>query len=109
MVGAIAKVVEAAFGVREKSAGGSPHPITIGTLGDLRGGGKSGTANRIVLGAGPEAENDEIRFVALPQDGVVNVLMRNPKYGVLLDRQIRRVDLGWRIRGGVHTKQGFVA
>ena len=63
MVGAVAKVVEAAFCVGEETAGGGAHAIAVGAFDDMGCGGQGGAANRVVFGAGPEAEDDEIGFL----------------------------------------------
>ena len=79
MVGAVAEVVEATFCISKKSAGGSAHAIAIGTLDDVGCSRKGSSANGVVLGSGPEAEDDEIGFLGLPPKWVSNVLLRNPK------------------------------
>ena len=85
MVGAVAKVVEAAFSVGGKTAGGSAHAVTIGTFDDVGGGGEGGSADGVVFGSGPEAEDDEIGMMILPPKGVSNVLLRNPKNRIILN------------------------
>ena len=79
MVGAVAKVVEAAFCVGEETAGGSAHAVAIGTFDDVGCGGESGSADGVVLGSGPESKNDEIGFVGLPPERIADVLLRNPE------------------------------
>ena len=81
MVGAVAKVVEAALGVGEKTAGGGAHAVAIGAFDNVGCGKEGGTADGVVLGPGPEAEDDEIGFLGLPPEWVSNVLLRNPKNG----------------------------
>ena len=100
MVGAVAEVVEAAFCVGEETAGGGPHAVAIGTFDDAGCGGKGGSANQIVFGAGPETENGEVGFLGLPPEWVADVLLRNPKNG--RDGRFRISDFGMqkRIWGG---------
>ena len=100
MVGAVAKVVEPAFSVGEKTAGGSAHAIAIGSFDDMRGGGEGGSADGVVLGTGPETKDYEIRLLGLPPEWVADVLLRNPKNG--RDGRFRISDFGMqkRIWGG---------
>ena len=81
----VAEVVEPAFGVGEESAGGGAHAVAIGPFDDVGGGGEGGEANGVVLGAGPEAKDDEIGFLGLPPDWVADVLLRNPKNRIILN------------------------
>ena len=81
MVGAVAEVVEAAFGVSEETAGGSAHAVAIGAFDDAGCGRKSSASNRVVLGAGPEAKDDEIGMMILPPEWIADVLLRNPENG----------------------------
>jgi len=73
VVGAVAEVVEASFCIGEESAGGGAHAIAIGTFDDVGRGGEGGTADGVVLGSGPETEDDEIGLLGLPPTGVTNV------------------------------------
>ena len=92
MVGAVAEVVKATFSVGEKSTGCGAHSVTIGTFDDMRGGGEGGAANVVVLGTGPESENDEIGYLGLPPERVADVLLRNPENG--RDGRFRISDFG---------------
>ena len=66
MVAAVAKVVEATFSVGKEAAGGSAHAIAIGTFDDVGGGGKGGSANGVVLWAGPETEDNQVGHLLSP-------------------------------------------
>ena len=66
MVGTVAKVVEATFRVGEETAGGGAHAVAIGTFDDAGCGGKGGSANVIVFGAGPETKDNEIGHLLSP-------------------------------------------
>ena len=79
----VAEVVEPAFGVGEESAGGGAHAVAIGPFDDVGGGGEGGSADGVVLGASPEAENDEVGFLGLPPEWVTNVGGRGPEDWVL--------------------------
>ena len=79
MVGAVAEVVEPAFGVGGKTAGGSAHAIAIGTFDDAGCGRECSTPDRVVLGSGPEAENYKIGFMGLPPDGVADFRVGRPE------------------------------
>lgn len=79
MVGAVAEVVEPAFCVGKETAGGSTHAIAIGAFDDVGCGREGSSADRVVLGAGPETKNDEIGFVGLPPERIADVLLRNPE------------------------------
>ena len=81
MVGAVAKVVEAAFSVGGETAGGSAYAVAIGAFGDVGGGGEGGEADGVVLGTGPKSEDDEIGLVGLPPERIAGVLLRNPENG----------------------------
>ena len=81
MVGAVAEVVEPAFDVGWKTAGGSAHAIAIGAFDDAGCSREGGTTDRVVLGAGPESKDDEIGFVGLPPEWIADVLLRNPDNG----------------------------
>jgi hypothetical protein len=63
VVGAVAKVVEATFGVGDEAAGGGAHTVAIGPFDDVGGGGESGAADGVVFWAGPKSDDDEIGFV----------------------------------------------
>ena len=73
MVCAVAKVVEATFCIGEKAAGSGAHAVAIGPFDDVGCGGQGGAADGVVLGTGPEAEDDEIGLLGLPPTGVTNV------------------------------------
>lgn len=73
MVGAVSKVVEAAFSVGEETAGSGAHAIAIGPFNDVWCGGESGPADGIVFGAGPETEDDEIGLLGLPPEWIADV------------------------------------
>ena len=79
VVGAVAKVIEATFSVGEETAGGSAHAVTIGPFDDAWCGGEGGEADGVVLGTGPETENDEIGFLGLPPEWIADVLLINPE------------------------------
>ena len=81
MVGAVAEVVEPAFSVGGKTAGGSAHAIAIGTFDDAGCGRQCSTPDRVVLGAGPETEDNEIRMMILPPEWVADVRGRRPENG----------------------------
>ena len=92
MVGAVAEVVEAAFSVGEEITGGSAHAIAIGTFDDAGCGRQCSTPDGVVLGTGPETEDDKIGFVGLPPTWVADVLLRNPENG--RDGRFRISDFG---------------
>jgi len=79
VVGAVAEVVEASFCISKKSTGGSAHAVAIGAFDDMGCSRKGSSANGVVLGSGPEAEDDEIGFLGLPPTGVTNVGGRGPE------------------------------
>ena len=83
MVGAVAKVVEATFCVGEETARSGAHAIAIGAFDDMGCSRKGGTAHEVVLGTGPETEDDEIGMMILPPKGVSNVLLRNTKNRII--------------------------
>ena len=85
MVGAVTEVVEATFRVDEETAGGGAHAVAIGPFDDVGGGGEGGEANGVVLGSGPESEDDEIGFLGLPPEGVKNVEGRGPENRIILN------------------------
>lgn len=85
MVGAVAEVVEPAFGVGGKTAGGSAHAIAIGTLDDAGCGRECSTPDRVVLGSGPETKDYEIRLLGLPPERIADVLLRNPENRIILN------------------------
>ena len=85
MVGAVAEVVEAAFSVGGKTAGGSAHAIAIGAFDDVGGGRECSATYGVVLGTGPESEDDQIGFVGLPPEWIADVLLRNPKNRIILN------------------------
>ena len=79
MVGAVTKVVEAAFGVGEKTAGGSAHAIAIGALDDVGCGREGSATDRVVLGTSPEAEDEEIGMMILPPFFISNLGRGGPE------------------------------
>jgi len=83
VVGAVTKVVEAAFGVGEKTAGGSAHAIAIGALDDVGCGREGSATDRVVLGTSPESENDEIGFLGLPPEWIADGGGRGPENGII--------------------------
>ena len=83
MVGAVTKVVEAAFCVCEEPTGGSTHAIAIGPFDDVGCGREGGAADRVVFGPGPEAKDDEIGFLGLPPEWIADVLLRNPENRII--------------------------
>ena len=85
MVGAVAKVVEAAFSVGGKTTGCGAHAVAIGAFDDVGGGREGRSANGVVFGAGPESKDNEIGLLELPPDGVANVLLRNPENRIILN------------------------
>jgi len=94
VVGAVAEVVEATFCISKKSTGGSAHAVAIGAFDDMGCSRKGSSAYRVVFGAGPEAEDDEIGFLGLPPEWVTNVLLRNPENR--RDGRFRISDFGMR-------------
>ena len=115
MVCAVAEVVEPAFGVGGKTAGGSAHAIAIGAFDNVGCSRKSGSADRVVLRAGPETEDHEIRLLGLPPEWIADVGGRGPKNG--RDGRFRISNFGMRegIWGGtwfsrrMHDEKGVVA
>ena len=96
MVGAVAKVVEAAFCVGEETAGGGAHAVAIGAF-DYAGCGREGSsADGVVFRTGPEAEDDEIGLLGLPPEWIADVLLRNPEDGQF--GRFRISDFGMRKR-----------
>ena len=81
MVGAVAKVVEAAFCVGEKTAGSGAHAVAIGSFDNVGCGREGGAADGVVLGTGPESEDHEIRLLRLPPEWIADVQLRNPENG----------------------------
>ena len=73
MIGAVTKVVKATFRICKKTAGGSAHAVAIGAFDDVGGGRECSSADRVVLGTGPESEDDQIGFVGLPPDWIADV------------------------------------
>ena len=92
MVGEVAEVVEAAFCVGEETTGGGAHAVAIGAFDDVGGGREGRSANGVVFGAGPEAEDNEIGLLGLPPDWVADVLLGNPEDG--RDGRFRISDFG---------------
>ena len=83
MVGAVTKVVEAAFSVGEETTGGSAHAIAIGALDDVGCGREGSATDRVVLGTSPESENDEIGVLGLPPEWIADVLLGNPENRII--------------------------
>ena len=83
MIGVVAEVVKATFSVGEETAGCSAHAVTIGPFDDMGGGGEGGTAHGVVLGTGPETEDDEIGFLGLPPEWIADVGGRRPEDGFI--------------------------
>ena len=79
MVGAVAEVVEASFCISKKSTGGSAHAIAIGTFDDVGRGREGSSADGVVLGTGPEAEDEEIGMMILPPFFISNLGRRGPE------------------------------
>ena len=79
----VAKVVEPAFCVGEKTAGSGAHAIAIGPFDDAGGGREGGSADRVVLGTGPESKDHEIGLLRLPPEWIADVLLRNPENGII--------------------------
>ena len=48
----------------------------------MGGGGEGGSADGVVLGASPEAENDEVGFLGLPPEWVADVRGGGPEDGI---------------------------
>ena len=115
MVSGVAKVVEAAFCVGEETAGGGAHAVAIGAFNNVRCGGEGGPADGVVLGAGPETEDDEIGMMILPPEWVADVLLGNPEDGKFGRFRISDFGMRKRIWGGtwfgrrVHDEKGVVA
>ena len=85
MVGAVAKVVEAAFSIGEETAGGGAQAVAIGAFDYAGCGREGGAADGGVLGSGPEAKDDEIGMMILPPEWIVDVLLRNPENRIILN------------------------
>jgi hypothetical protein len=66
----------------------------------VRCGGEGGPADGVVLGAGPETEDDEIGMMILPPEWVADVLLRNPENGRDGRFRISDFGMGTGIRGG---------
>ena len=115
MVGAVAKVVEAALGVGKETAGGGAHAIAIGAFDDVGCGKEGGAADGVVFGTGPETEDHEIGFLGLPPDWVADVLLGNPENRRDGRFRISDFGMGTGIWGGtwfgrrVDDKVGIVA
>ena len=77
----VAKVVEPAFCVGEKTAGGGAHAIAIGSFNNVGCGREGSATDGVVLGAGPEAKNDQIRLLGLPPEWVADVGGGRPENG----------------------------
>ena len=85
MVSAVAKIVEATFGVGEETAGGSAHTIAVGTFDDVGCGREGSPADGVVFGTGPETKDDQIGLLGLPPEWVADVLLRNPEDRIILN------------------------
>ena len=83
MVGVVAEVVEPAFGVGEKAAGGGAHAVAIGPFDDAGCSRKGGSADRVVFGSSPETEDDEVGMMILPPEGIADVRGRRPENGII--------------------------
>ena len=83
MVGAVAEVVEAAFRRCKKTTGGSAHAVAIGSFDDAGCGREGSSADRVVLGASPETENDEIGLLGLPPEWIADVRGERPEDGII--------------------------
>ncbi|NBT48517.1 MAG: hypothetical protein EBT07_12010, partial [Actinobacteria bacterium] len=59
--------------------GGSAHAIAIGAFDDVGGGREGSASDRVVFGAGPETENDEIGMMILPPFFISNLGRRGPE------------------------------
>ena len=79
MVGAVAKVVEPAFSVGGKTAGGSAHTVAIGAFDDVGLGREGSSTDRVVFGTSPETKDHEIRLVGLPPERVADVKGGRPE------------------------------
>ena len=79
MVGAVAKVVEAAFSVGGETAGGSAHAVAIGPFDDMGCGREGGAADGVVFWPGPETEDHEIGMMILPPFFISNLGWRGPE------------------------------
>ena len=89
MVGAVAKVVEAAFSVGEETTGGSAHTITVGAFDDAGCSTEGGAADGVVLRTSPETENHKIGLMNLPPERIADVGGRRPENG--------RGGIVWRV------------
>ena len=81
MVGAVTEVVEATFRICKKTTGCGAHAIAIGAFDDAGCRRECSTTDGVVLGTGPESEDDQIGFVGLPPEWIADVLLRNPENG----------------------------
>lgn len=106
LIGVAAKIVVSASGVGRKSAGSGAHAVTVGSFDDPGSGGEGSLANRVVLGAGPEAENHQIGLMGLPPGWVTDVGRGDPDDRVMVGDE-------WRVADGfgrrVHDQPGIVA
>ena len=115
MVGAVAEVVEAAFGVSDKTAGSGAHAVAIGAFDDVGCSGEGGSSDRVVLGSGPETEDDQIGMMILPPEWVADVRGRRPENGKTGRFRISDFGMGTGIWGGswfgrrVDDEKGVVA
>jgi hypothetical protein len=96
LVGAVTEVVKATFRICKKTTGCGAHAVAIGAFDDAGCGRKSSASNRVVLGPGPEAENDEIGFLGLPPDWVADFRVGRPEDGKF--GRFRISDFGMRKR-----------
>ena len=85
MVGVVAEVVKATFSVGGETAVGSAHAIAIGAFDDAGCGRECSTPDRVVLGAGPEAKDNEIGFLGLPPKWIADVGGRGPENRIILN------------------------
>jgi hypothetical protein len=78
-------------------------------------GGEGGAANVVVLGSGPETEDDQIGMMILPPEWVADVLLGNPEDGKFGRFRISDFGMGTGIWGGswfgrrVDDEKGVVA
>ena len=89
MVDAVTEVVEPTFSVGKETAGGSTHAVAIGSFNNVGCGREGSSADGVILGTGPESEDNEIGLLGLPPAGVADVLLRNPENG--------RGEMVWRV------------
>ena len=79
MVGAVTEVVEATFRICKKTTGCGAHAIAIGAFDDAGCRRECSTTDGVVLGTGPESEDDEIGMMILPPFFISNLGRRGPE------------------------------